>query len=417
MIRRPLLATKWKICGLLFLATTLNYLDRQTLSLLAPILRIDMHLDNEALGWLFAAFYYAYTLCHFAVGPLLDRSHLRWVFGSAVLAWSAVSMMTGLANGFASLILFRLLLGVMESANWPAAVRIVARTMEPSERTLGNGIFTSGTSVGALIAPGIILGISSAMSWRWAFFLVGALGVVWWATWLYATRSKELEPVWREPQARQSGRSGFQFRIFAEIVKSPRFIPVLIVSIIVNPFLYFSVNWLPTYFAQQRGLVPGRQLGWILTVIYLGLGLGNLLCGTVILGLVRRGCSVLTARRIVFLAATAPLLLCAAVPFLPHLYQAVGVLAGVNIGLGIWIAMYLTMAQDISRKNVSTTLGILSGCGSLAGAQAMWAVGKVTHATGSFAVPMAAFSLAAGVAALAGYIASRERARKEESAG
>jgi len=401
----PLLAAKWKICGLLFLATTLNYLDRQTLSILAPILQKDMRLDNEALGWLFAVFYYTYTLSHFLVGPILDRSHLRWAFGVAVLAWSIVSMLTGLANGFASLITFRLLLGVMESANWPAAIRIVARTMEPSERTLGNGIFTSGTSVGALIAPAVILAISSALGWRWAFVLVGALGTVWLVAWLLTTRGKELEHVWREP----GKPSGFRFRIYAEIIKSPRFFPVLIVSILVNPCLYFSVNWLPTYFAQQRGLTPGRQMAWILTMIYLGLDLGNLTCGTVILRLVRHGYAVLSARRIVFLVATIPLLFCVTVPYLPLLYQAATVLVGVNIGLGIWIAMYLTMAQDISQTHVSTTIGILSGCGSLAGALAMWAVGKVTHATASFAIPMTVFALAAGLAAIAGCVASRER--------
>jgi MFS transporter, ACS family, aldohexuronate transporter len=407
MKRRPLLATKWKICGFLFLATTLNYLDRQTLSILAPILQKDMHLDNQALGWLFAAFYYAYTLSHFAAGPILDRSHLRWAFGTAVLAWSTVSMMTGLAAGFASLIVFRLLLGVMESANWPAAIRIVARTMEPSERTLGNGIFTSGTSVGALIAPAVILGVSSIFGWRWTFVLIGSLGAAWLVGWLIATQGKELEPVWREPQPDLSDRPGIQFRIYTEIVKSPHFFPVLVVSVLVNPCLYFSVNWLPTYFAQQRGLAPGRQLGWILTLIYLGLDLGNLICGTAILTLVRHGYEVLASRRIVLLSATVPLLLCASVPYLPLLYQSVCVLVGVNIGLGIWIALYLTMAQDISRTHVSTAIGVLSGCGSLAGALAMWAVGKITQATSSFAVPMAAFSVAAILAAVAGYSASR----------
>ena len=417
MTRRPLLATKWRICGLLFLATTLNYLDRQTLSILAPILQREMHLDNEALGWLFAVFYYAYTFSQFAVGPILDRSHLRWAFGLAVLAWSTVSMITGLAAGFASLMVFRLLLGVAESANWPAAIRIVARTMEPKERALANGIFTSGTSVGALIAPAVILGISSAMGWRWTFVLVGALGAIWLAAWLSATRGEELEPVWQEPQVPQSAGLKFQFGIFARIVKSPHFFPVLIVSILVNPCLYFSVNWLPTYFAQQRGLAPGRQLGWILTMIYLGLDLGNLLCGTVILTLVGRGYAVLAARRTVFLFATVPLLFCASVPFLPLLYQAACVLVGVNVGLGIWIAIYLTMAQDISRTHVSTAVGVLSGSGSLAGALAMWAVGKITQATASFTIPMAAFALAAVLAAIAGCIASREPARTEVLAG
>src|SRR6185436_1824839 len=115
------------------------------------------------------------------------------------------------------------------------------------------------------------------------------------------------------------------------IIKSPRFFPVLLVAILVNPCLYFSVNWLPTYFAQQRGLAPGQQLGWILTMIYLGLDIGNLGCGTATLALVRRGYTVLAARRTVFLIATVPLLLCALVPYLHQLYQAALVLVGVNI--------------------------------------------------------------------------------------
>src|SRR6266446_5721157 len=85
------MALKWRLCLLLFLATTLNYLDRQTMSILAPILQKEMHLDNEALGWLFAVFYYTYTFSQMAVGPLLDRLHLRWAFGAAVLLWSLVS--------------------------------------------------------------------------------------------------------------------------------------------------------------------------------------------------------------------------------------------------------------------------------------------------------------------------------------
>jgi hypothetical protein len=110
----------------------------------------------------------------------------------------------------------------------------------------------------------------------------------------------------------------------------------LIISVLINPYLYFSVNWLPTYFSQQRGLSPGRQLAWILTAIYLGLDLGNLLCGTGVLALTRRGRPILAARRTVLLLATAPLVACAFVPLLPGLTEAVAVLVAVNIGLGVW---------------------------------------------------------------------------------
>src|SRR5438445_6045850 len=212
-----ILSKKWQLCIVLFLATTLNYLDRQTMSILAPALQKELHLGNEDLGWLFAVFYYAYMFSQMLVGPILDRSNLRWAFAWAVFLWSVVSVLTGLANGFVALLIFRLSLGVVESANWPAGMRVVARLLEPRERALGNGIFTSGTSVGALIAPGLILGIASAWGWRWAFVLVGSVGVAWMAVWLLATRGKELEPIWREPPAQRSER-GFQLRIFAEIV-------------------------------------------------------------------------------------------------------------------------------------------------------------------------------------------------------
>src|SRR2546423_6270859 len=172
------MAKKWQLCFVLFLATTLNYLDRQTMSIVAPAVQKEMHLDNEALGWLFAVFYYAYTFSQMAVGPVLDRLNLRWAFAAAVLLWSVVSVFTGLAGGFAALLIFRLMLGIVEAANWPAGLRLVARLLEPRERALGNGLFTSGTSVGALIDPGLIPAISANWGSRRASAFIGSLGTI-----------------------------------------------------------------------------------------------------------------------------------------------------------------------------------------------------------------------------------------------
>lgn len=408
------MAMKWRLCALLFLATTLNYLDRQTVSILAPTLQHDLHFDNVALGWLFAVFYYSYTFAQVAVGPLLDRSHLRWAYGAAVLLWSIVSAMTGLVTGFAGLIVFRLLLGVAEAANWPGASRIVAGALEPRERSLGNGMFTSGTSVGALTAPALTFAIATQFGWRWAFVVIGALGIVWFAIWVLSTGKPQLEPIWQYAPAEQPPRESVS-RTLLQVVRSPRFVPVVIVAVLINPFLYFSVNWLPTYFAQQRGLTPGAELGWILTAIYLGLGLGNFLCGAAVLALTRRGYALFAAQRTVFLLATVPLAACAAVPFVA-LPPAIVILVAVNIGLGVWTATYLTMVQGVLPSNVSTSLGVLSGCGSLAGALAMWAVGKVTHETGSFVVPMVVFAIAGVISAVAGCGANRERPALKEMA-
>jgi ACS family hexuronate transporter-like MFS transporter len=397
---------KWQLCIMLFLATTLNYLDRQTLSILAPALQKEMHLDNEALGWLFAIFYYTYTFSQMAVGPILDRVNLRWAFATAVFLWSLVSGLTGLANGFLALLIFRLFLGVVESANWPGALRVVARLVEPRERALGNGIFTSGTSVAALVAPGLILAIAALFGWRLTFVLIGSLGVLWVGAWILMTQDPKMAHVWRDPTVPARVGLAGQLRSYTSIIRSPRFLPILVVAVLVNPCLYFSVNWLPTYFVQQRGLSPGRQMGWILTAIYLGLDIGNLACGAGVLALTRWGSSARTARRIIFILATLSMVSCAAVPILP-MTGAVVALVLFNFGQGIWTTVYLTMAQEVSATHVSTAVGLLSGSGSLAGALAMWAVGRVTKETGSFSIPMVAVALAAALAAIAGWVASK----------
>ena len=197
----------------------------------------------------FSVFYYSYTFSQFAVGMVLDRSNLRWMFGLAVITWSLVAALAGLATGFGLLLMFRLLLGVAESANWPGALRILARALPPGERALGSGIFTSGTSVGALIAPGLVLGISAALGWRWAFVAVGSLGLFWFAGWVVFTRHAEMAGIWRAPSA-EGAKS--QSGITVALLRNAQFWRVWVVAILVNPCLYFNVNWLPTYFAQDR---------------------------------------------------------------------------------------------------------------------------------------------------------------------
>ncbi len=395
---------KWILCGLLFLATTLNYLDRQTLSILAPSIQRELALDNAALGWLFAVFYYSYTFAQFGIGPLLDRVNLRWAYGLGVLAWSAVAAATSFATGFASLIAFRLLLGIAESINWPAAMRVVARALPPEERSLGNGIFTSGTSVGALIAPTLILGIAAASGWRWSFVAVGALGAVWFAAWMWWTRDSKWDALWRVSAPDSAGVAAD----YRSLLTLPRFWRVLLVSVLVNPCLYFQVNWLPAYLAQERGVNASNGLSTVLTWIYLGLDLGYLASGAGVLLLARR-LPLGTARRIVLGAATLFLALCGLAPLVRDTSMAVALLIAANFGAGAWIALYLTMAQEVSPVRVSTAAGLLGGSGSLAGAFAMWAVGRVSQQSGSFAWPMFGVAVAAVLAALAGLAVTQRR--------
>jgi ACS family hexuronate transporter-like MFS transporter len=401
-VARP--TNKWTVCVLLFLATTLNYLDRQLVGILAPALQEQFQLDNEALGWLFAAFYWSYTIAQFGVGGLLDRSHLRWAYGLGVLAWSAAAALTALAMGFAGLVACRLLLGLTESLNWPAAMRVVARVFPPSERSLGNGIFTSGTSVGALIAPGLVLTISHWLGWRATFVVVGSFGLLWFVLWLHFTRDPSLLRVWRNPETQASGSAG---RAYKGILRSPRFWRVFVVAILVNPCLYFNLNWLPTFFVQQLGLSSASQLGWMLTVICLAPDLGYLFSGASVLLLSKRGWALGTARASVISVATVCLTLSALVPFVRTMDQGLALLIAANFGAGAWVAMYLTMAQEVSDSHVSTAAGLLGGSGSAAGALAMWMVGRVTSTTSSFAAPFVGVAVAAAIALIAGLAAIR----------
>jgi ACS family hexuronate transporter-like MFS transporter len=390
----------------LLLATILNYLDRQTISILAPTLQHQMGLSNAHLGWLFAIFYYSYTLFQFAVGPVLDRFNLRWCFALTVMAWSLVLGLTGVATGFASLMVFRFLLGVTEAANWPAGLRVLARTLPPGERTLGCGVFDSGAAVGALIAPVAIFALLGAFGWRSVFFCLGLLGFLWAPIWLFVTRRPELLTVWTGTQEASVGIKGL-LTVYHDFVRSRQFWWVLVVAVTVNPCFYFTVNWLPTYFVQARRLVPGTHLGGMLTVIFLALDIGNIGGGAVTLWLTRHNVSIETARRIVFISATVLVGGCAIVPFVATAWGAVAALVAVNLGLGIWSSMYLTMAQEVSSTHVSTAAGTLSGFGSLVGAFAMWAVGRVTNSAGDFTIPMVSVTVAIVLAAIGGWATSR----------
>ena len=396
---------KWGLCLMMMLATTLIYLDRQAVGLVATDIKRELGIDNAGLGWVFAAFYYSYTLGQFGVGLLLDRYSLRWLYGGAILAWAGASALTGRARSFASLVGFRILLGIVESGNWPGAMRIVSRYLPPRERALGNGIFTSGTSVGALIAPALILGLSGWVGWRHCFTALGLMGSVWFLGWILATRSAELAQVWRAQPGEKKQTSNWL--IYRSVVSLGQFWRVFVITISVNPTLYFFLNWLPVYYRQERGLTAGTQLAGILTLTYLALDIGYLSCGLVVLLLTRRGLSLRAARRIVLLSASSSIA-CAGLVGLAEAPQIAAVLLIVAVfGTGLWISMYLTLAQEVSPAYVSTAAGLLGGSGSLAGALYMQIVGRVSQTTGSFVLPFSITSLMAATAAAAGWLATR----------
>ncbi len=181
----------WGVCWLMFAATVLTYMDRQTVAMLGDPIKAEFGLKSNAdLGWVIWAFYVTYALFQVPAGYLVDRWDLRRTYAAAVIWWSLAAVATSIAPSLGLLIACRALLGVGESFNWPTALRVTGRILPSSDRSLGNGIFNSGAAVGALITPAAVTVLAHWFGWRASFAVIGSAGFVWVAAWLILVRGK-----------------------------------------------------------------------------------------------------------------------------------------------------------------------------------------------------------------------------------
>src|ERR1700722_72066 len=198
---KPISSLRWWIAVLLFASTVINYIDRQTLSLLAPFLKLQYHWTNSDYANIAIAFRVAYSIGQTGFGRLMDRVGTRRGLTLTVIWYSVISMLTSLASGFYSFATFRFLLGAGESANWPAAAKAVSEWFPKRERALATALFDSGSSMGGAVAPFLVLWIYFRWGWRPAFMVPGALGFLWLIIWRWLYYPPE-----NHPRIRQSER-------------------------------------------------------------------------------------------------------------------------------------------------------------------------------------------------------------------
>jgi len=277
---------RWLMVALAFLATTLNYLDRQTLSVTAPVLMDQFRMDHEAYSRVVFAFMLAYTLGNGISGPLLDRLGTRLGFALTMAWWSAAGMLNGLARGPWSLGVFQFLLGSGEAGNWPASVKVVAEWFPTEERALASGIFNSGSAAGAILAPPIVVWLLLHYGWRQAFVGVGLLGYIWIAIWcwLYHTPGgvrSEVKPP----------------KVFLGKLLRTRFVwSFTLLKVLLDPVWYFYIFWFPEYLKSARhfSMASIGKYAWIPFGVA---GLGNILGGGVSGWMLPRGMSLTVARK------------------------------------------------------------------------------------------------------------------------
>lgn len=189
----------WGICWLLFASTTLCYMDRQAIALVAVNIKNEFHINNEMFGWVISAFALSYALFQVPAGFLADRYDVRRTYAIAVLAWSIAAIAMGFAPTLLILMLLRAALGVGEAFNWPCALKTTERLLPPADRSLGNGIFNSGAAVGAVLTPLIVPIVAARFGWRVAFAIVGGLGFAWLVAWVASVRGETGRKIGRSP--------------------------------------------------------------------------------------------------------------------------------------------------------------------------------------------------------------------------
>lgn len=246
---------RWVMIALVFVATAINYLDRQTLSVVAPVLIDLYHMSNETYSRIIFAFMLAYTVMNGVSGPLIDRLGTRRGYGWTTALWSASAMLHAFTIGPWSLGTFRFLLGMGEAGNWPAGVKVVAEWFPVRERALASGIFNSGSAVGAVLAPPLVVWVVLKFGWRASFLVVGACGFVWLGIWLLTYYTPAMIEK-KETSHRLSIRE----------LLSTRFVWGFMVSkIFLDPVWYFYIFWFPAYLKQARhfDLAAIGKYAWI----------------------------------------------------------------------------------------------------------------------------------------------------------
>src|SRR5437899_8573658 len=299
---RAIPSLRWWIGGILFASTVINYIDRQTLSILAPYLKQEYHWSNVDYANIAIAFRIAYTVGQALCGRLMDRIGTRRGLTISVSWYSMVSLLTSLANGIASFAAFRFLLGAGESANWPGASKAVSEWFPNRERGLAAAVYDSGSSVGGAIAPFLILPVYLRWGWRVAFVVPGLLGCLW----LIACRrmcylpqehprisDAERQMILADrPETERDEKSLPRWR---DLLKLPQTWGVIVSKGLTDPVWFFITDWFPIYLIAKRiSLQSGLIAVWI---PFLAADLGNFFGGGVSGYLIRRGWSLGAARK------------------------------------------------------------------------------------------------------------------------
>lgn len=383
---------RWYICALLFLATAINYIDRQVLAILAPRLQREIGWSELDYGRIVIAFQVSYAGMMAVSGATLDRIGVKLGYALAIVVWSLAAMGHALAGSAAGFGVARFFLGLGEAANFPAAVKAIGEWFPPRERALATGVFNGGTNVGAIAAPILVPLLAARFGWQGAFVATGALGFLWLAAWWILYQTPERHPR-LAPAELAWIRSGTTERAsppapWRALLATRQLWAVAAAKLLTDPVWWFYLFWLPKFLDREHGLRDTAIIPY-LTTVYVISDLGSIFGGYLSSALLARGWSVNAARKtaLALFAALMPVVIFAARARDPWLaVTLIGIAAGCHQA---WSANVYTLVTDLfPRRAVGGAMGLAGAAGGFGGILIAEFAGRVLQRDPGWYQPM-----------------------------
>jgi MFS transporter, ACS family, hexuronate transporter len=380
---------RWVICALLFFATTVNYIDRSVLGVLAPTLRAEIGWTDQHYGYISGAFTLAYAIGFLFAGWLIDKIGTRIGYALYLAVWSVAAAVHGLARSAFDFGLARFFLGIGESGNFPAALKTVAEWFPKKERALATGIFNAGTNVGAVVAPAAVPWIALTWGWQAAFVITGVAGLVWIAFWwpMYRRPSEHPKLSQEEFAYIESDPPDPPTKIaWSRLLRYPQTWAFSLGKFMIDAIWWFYLFWFPLFLNDRFG-VDLKGIGLPLITVYLLADVGSVFGGWLSSSLIGKGRTINFARKTAMLICAICILPVATAPIVDGKWLAVwlvGIAAAAHQGFS---ANLFTTASDMfPRKAVASVVGIGGFAGGMGGFFMNLGAGWLRQNTGSYLI-------------------------------
>ena len=381
---------RWTVCALLFFATTINYIDRQVLGILAPVLQVEIGWNEIEYGYIVTAFTGAYALGLLLMGRLIDRFGTKLGYAVAITLWSIAAMAHATVRSALGFGVVRFALGLGEAANFPAAIKAVAEWFPKTERALATGLFNSGSNVGAVLGPLMVPWLYITFGWEAAFIVTGCIGFIWLVFWLIMyerpevhkkVSQTELAYIQGDPPDPSMARIPW-----VRLLKHRQTWAFTIGKFLTDPIWWFYLYWVPKFLNTNFGLTLDK-IGLPLIVIYLLADVGSIGGGWLSSALIKRGWSVNRGRKTAMLICAVLVTPIVFVSQAESVWLAVGLLGLATAAHQGWSANLFTTTSDMfPRRAIGSVVGIGGMGGAIGGMLIATATGFILEFTGSYVV-------------------------------